>query len=502
MQGTVESFLDTMSTLTRAQALLLTSFVASFFPLSLALLLFNYAVLVLNPRKSLRRRIRSSPAFKAKTVLLTGVATPQGIRLARAFHDTGHNVIGANHQTRLLPIHTRFSVAVQRYHRLRFPAESSTDVGFATELTKLIENEKVDLWIDCSENTAPFVLAEARRKVTRETTCICFVPDENHAPAFESSSNFLTFASEHSLPVPDAYQVKSRADIHNILNRSQGKRRYVLNAPEAEKTNPRRMLPQHTVSQTYHEVSQVKIQQGSSWVLKQDVEGLARYQTFSIVVQGQIQAFAAFQVFPTGSLILLSTSSPLSQSMQRYLEAVAARLGSQFNSHLCLEFCVEERVTENGVDTRILPLTGRTSIDRSVCFFKGIDGSLDLVHAYLRALSSPMNGHSSSGDTKELQVSTPTTPPIGIYSLGADVLRLVMLPIVQLFKFKSTPITVLRSVFELLNHIVIWQDTTYDSDDPFPFWYIYQVYLPLQLLAGIFSGHQPHVDEMKLVMTA
>ena len=490
-----------MSTLTRAQALLLTSFVASFFPLSLALLLFNYAVLILNPRKSLRRRIRSSPAFKAKTVLLTGVATPQGIRLARAFHDTGHNVIGANHQTRLLPIHTRFSVAVQRYHRLRFPAESSTDVGFATELTKLIENEKVDLWIDCSENTAPFVLAEARRKVTRETSCICFVPDESQAPAFESSSKFLTFARDHSLPVPDAHQVKSRADIHNIINRSQGKRRYVLKAPDTEKTSPRRMLPRRTVSQTYHEVSQVSIPQGSSWILKQDVEGLARYQTFSIVVKGVLQTFAAFQVFPTGSLLLLSASSPLSQAMQCYLEATAARLGSSFDSHLCLEFCVEERVTENGVDTRILPLAGRTSIDRSVCFFKGIDGSLDLVHAYLRALSVPTNGHSSSMTAKELQASTPTTPPIGIYSLGADVLRLALTPIVQLFKLQSTPLAVIRSIFELLNHIVYWEESTYNTEDPFPFWYIYQVYLPLQLLAGIFSGHQPHVDEMKLVTT-
>ena len=490
-----------MSTLSRPQSLLLAGFIASFFPLSLALLLFNYAALVLNPRKSLRRRIRSSPAFEIKTILLTGVATPQGIRLARAFHDTGHNVIGANHQTRLLPIHTRFSVAVQRYHRLRFPATSSTKVGFATELTKLIEHEKVDLWIDCSENTAPLVLAEARRKVTRETNCICFVPDESQATAFESSSTFLTFAREHSLPVPDAHRVESRADIHNIINRSEGKRRYILNAPDTEKMNPRRILPQRTVSQTYHEVSQVKIQQGSPWMLKQDVEGLARYQTFSVVVKGQLQAFAAFQVFPTGSLIMLSASSPLSHSMERYLEAVAARLGSQFDSHLCLEFCVEERVTETGVDTRILPLAGRTSIDRSVCFFKGIDGSLDLVHAYLRALSPPTNGHLSPSKAEELQVSTPTTPPIGVYSLGADTLRLVLKPILQLFKFRSTPLAVLRSTFELLNHIVFWEETNHDINDPFPFWYIYQVYLPLQLLAGIFSGHQPYVDDMKLVTT-
>src|SRR2546429_4495707 len=70
----------------------------AFLPLSSSILAFSYVCNILIPQNGLRGKIRSSPRFRPKTILVTGVGTAKGLRIARAFYETGHRVIGADFQ--------------------------------------------------------------------------------------------------------------------------------------------------------------------------------------------------------------------------------------------------------------------------------------------------------------------------------------------------------------------------------------------------------------------
>jgi hypothetical protein len=37
----------------------------------------------------------------------------------------------------------------------------------------------------------------------------------------------------------------------------------------------------------------------------------------------------------------------------------------------------------------------------------------------------------------------------------------------------------------LLQHLSLWQDEIFNFQDPLPFWWSYQVYIPLRLLIGM-----------------
>ena len=158
----------------RPQSLLLAALAACVLPFSIGCLLFNYAILALAPRKTLRKAFRRTPGFKAKKILVTGIATPYGLRLARAFHQVGHNVVGADYQDTLLPLHTRLSISLLRFRRLK--AAGNTEL--AKELLAIVQIESASLWIDCSQTIPPTTLAAARNLIEQSTSCVCFAPSD------------------------------------------------------------------------------------------------------------------------------------------------------------------------------------------------------------------------------------------------------------------------------------------------------------------------------------
>src|ERR1700742_4193238 len=154
------------------QCLFLACVAATCLPLSTYLLFLNYLYISLFPRNPVRERLQKVPGFQSRTIFITGVNTPQGLRLARAFHDTGHKVIGGDCEPGGFPLHVRFSNALNRFYRP--PSEAHREAAYIEILVQIIEEEHADLWINCRSSACPRIEAQARNIIEQSTKCQCF----------------------------------------------------------------------------------------------------------------------------------------------------------------------------------------------------------------------------------------------------------------------------------------------------------------------------------------
>ena len=182
---------------TRSASLILASILL--LPLSTAILILSYATQVLVPQNALRRRIRRSPRFRPKTILVSGVGTPKGLRIARAFFETGHRVIGADFEPRGVPIHARFSKALSGFYRLRVPTAQSGATLYMRDLVSLVEKEDVDLWISCSEVISAIDDGQARELLEQRTNCQSMQVDAQTATYLDDQDEFIRYTKSLGL---------------------------------------------------------------------------------------------------------------------------------------------------------------------------------------------------------------------------------------------------------------------------------------------------------------
>jgi hypothetical protein len=168
-------------------------------PLSTAVLTFSYACNTLVPQNGLRRKIRSSPRFRPKTILVTGVGTARGLRIARAFYDTGHRVVGADFQPFGIPSAGRFSNALTAYYPLRMPNASSGATLYMRDLIRIVEDEKVQLWLSCSDVVSPTDDGQARELLAHRTNCKALQVDFETASKIKDSDEFVRYARSMGL---------------------------------------------------------------------------------------------------------------------------------------------------------------------------------------------------------------------------------------------------------------------------------------------------------------
>ncbi|KAK5053124.1 hypothetical protein LTR84_002098 [Exophiala bonariae] len=467
-------------------------------PISTFLLVVNYLYICLFPRHSIRRRLRTTRGFGPRTVLLTGVNTPQGLRLAGAFHDTGHNVIGLDYESGL-PTPARFSRAVHRFYPLRVPSVEGRRSEYVNHVTEIVEKERVDLWLNCITNADPDLESQVRTRIERITTCRCFALSLDDAPCFARKDKLLSYMQSLGLPVPEVHQVRSRDELHKVLNRSHGQRKYLLHATTKQEANNSRIrarLPRRTLSQTYNLVSRINITQSSPWVLEQDTDEMEKYSTFAITVRGEIKAFVASYSTDNSSFQLLDPDSALSQSMLRFVSSLVKSQGCNLTIHLNMDFRVEEWVTATGVVKTILPVDVSTQADVNTLLFRGIAGSAQLTRAYLACLQSADPKENPTTDVASSYpyyvsddgVSFPVFETFGVYNFGQMVHTLAVTPLRHLLTFKVGPRSFLKSLASLVDRLLHWTNDSYSIDDPLPFWWYHQVCVPLEILIRVITG--------------
>ena len=255
------------------------------------------------------------------------------------------------------------------------------------------------------------------------------------------------------------------------------------------------MLPQRTLSQTYQAVSSIKVSKDEPWIMQQYVTG-QEYQTCSIVIDGEVKAYVAC---PSGKGTLnyqaLNTDTGVGKAMLNFTKAFVAKAGTSYTGHLSFTFLIEERATENGIQQDILPTACTPQITTTMVLFAGTRGSVDLVRAYMNALAPSgdgINGYSGlthpdyfAGD---ISFPHPTAP--GLYFSGQDLVLFVLLPLLQLLTLRIGVMQFLQHCVTFLNHIIFWRDAVYEIWDPLPWFWLYHVYVPVQLLSCMWTGRK------------
>ena len=475
-------------------ALLATSL--SFLPISTSIVAFSYAASIIVPQNGLRRRIRQSRRFRPKTVLITGVGTAAGLRIARAFYETGHDVIGADFPVANIPVNARFSKAIKKFYRLRIPNERAGATLYMKDLINIVETEQVDLWISCTSQVSATEEGQARELLEHRTPCKSLQIDAASAGILGDEDEFVRYASSLGLPTPETHEVRSRAAVHNVLNQANGRKQYTMKAiagPSAVVKKPsRHMLPRRTLSQTYNHVSTIKISKDQPYVLQQYITG-EEYKTCSIVVDGELKAFVTCPAAQRPGLQALPTSSGVGKAMLNFVKTFIIKSSTPYTGHLSFNFLVEEMATERGIQQDILPIDCSPRTSSSLTLFARPRGSIDLVRAYLNALppsADGINGFSGLTDANyspgDVAVPSPTAP--GVYFSGQDFISLVLYPLLQLLTLKIGLLQFVHHCITFLNHVLFWREGTFEIWDPLPWFWLYHVYIPVQLLGSIWMG--------------
>ena len=119
--------------------------------------------------------------------------------------------------------------------------------------------------------------------------------------------------------------------------------------------------------------------------------------------------------------------------------------------------------------------------------FRGVEGSIDLARAYISVFGRSANGFIRGHD----DVSTPTLqaiPDRGVYAFGAACYQLLIEPLCRLLTFQASPFYVLGAAIAFARQVYLWDEALYDFHDPLPFWYFYQIYVPLRLVFSAVRG--------------
>lgn len=488
-----------MSLLKRIESILFVSLTLCCLPLSTLLLFLNCLCILLVPVKTLPFHDRHKiPRGGSRTLLLSGINTPLGLRLARAFREAGHRVVGADYEPGDIPSLARFSTALARFYPLRREFEDRQTVAYIRDLLYIIDEEDVDVWITCTSNADPNIEAQARHVIEMATRCHCFALRMDDAPYFLTRSAFLAHVKSIGLPTPEKYRVTSRDEIHKVLNKAQGVRRYLLHSPDeagGPVASTRTILPRRTLSQTYNTVSHVHIAKTALWRLDQDTDGLQKFSTFSVIARGRVTAFVASSSTDLGSHHALDPESALSQSMLRFVQIFASKHGINFSTHIGITFCVEEQVMETRVVKTILPVEISGHAHACVALFHGSEGSCQLSQAYLACLPPDIekrNGQTAPAltitqEAQDKKVVVPNSSSPGVYCFGQALLGLGCKPLATFISRRDSLTDCLGKWVLLLRYLLLWQEDTYSFQDPWPFWWSYQIYIPLRLVMAAIS---------------
>ena len=484
-----------------------------FFPLSTLILLFGYVgQSFFSSIDETRRRIRSRPSFRPKTILVTGVNMNKGLALARAFYEAGHDVIGADFEHYGVPIPGRFSRSLRKFERLPKPTEQDEGAAYFDTLVRIIHRERVDLWVNCAGLFTAMEEAQAKEVVERRSRCVAIQFDVATTSTLHQKHIFLQRTQELGLPVPETHHVTSKHDVLQILHgpaasdKSASKSatlpriKYIMKAVGIEDAfrSDLTLLPLPTMSETDNQISPLPISSSTPWVLQEFIQG-EEYCTHALVINNVVKAFVAC---PSSNLVLqykaLPSHSLLSVAMRRFTQEFVARSEPGMTGHLSFDFMIKEEASETGVHLGLRVIECNPRAHTAVVLLAA--RSQELTEAYLSALRPDIDGDGhyvpdltqrqslpNGSTSNQEKIVTPLENQPDVYWIGSEIVTLLFLPFVQgdfsLSKY-------LINIATLLQRVLFWTDGMYAIWDPLPFWWLYHVYWPGILVACAITGRK------------
>lgn len=428
-----------------------------------------------------------------KTVLVTGVSMAEGLALARLFHHTGHKVISADIHT-LAP--GRVSVAVERFYRLPSPGKTPfsndddiVDDPYALELLRIVKEENIDLWVSVSDITATVQDALAKDTIESQTSAKAIQLSAKHVRTFQQKKSFMEYTRSLELLTPDTEVIRSKSSIIDFLTKRGGLKTHpamnrFLIKPTSISGNVRHeipLLPLATEQDTLRSISGIPMGDGDEYIMQEYLHG-HEFCTHALVIQGRVRAFVAC---PSSDMPIhyqaLPPESPLSRFMLAFTETIAEAEGQGFTGHIGFNFMAK---TWNGGDSKhegvhVYPIECNPGVNAAIVLF---NDTPELVGEYLSVLQPD-----SQMTELEKPVLVPKNPK-KYYWIGQDLVQQFLSPTAE--RLARDPRDAARSgeVFSFMEHVRYWKDGTFEAWDPWPWWWLYHVYWPVQFLGDLLWG--------------
>ncbi|KAI9903992.1 hypothetical protein N3K66_000521 [Trichothecium roseum] len=468
--------------------------------LSLFLLPASTAFVVLvDLRSKLFRHgaVPSPTTHGRKTVLVTGVNMAKGLALARMFHLRGHRVIGADHHALSLGLASR---SIHKFYRLPNVSEAppiEEQDPYIDRLVSIVKAENVDLWISVSGVDAAVRDARAAEAVEIYTHAKAVQFKEADVRSLDSKDWFIKHVEELGLLIPETRSMDDKAELTKFLSDRSGlsaqpnKKLFIIKPSGVDDIHRFDMplLPLATEEQTLAAIESLPLAKGS-FVVQEFIHG-HEFCTHALIVRGRVRAFVAC---PSSAVLMhyaaLPMNSDLGREMLTFTEKVAAAGGHHFTGHLSFDFLVKANLPwedfKEDKEVKLYPIECNPRVHTAVVLF---NDTPKLVDEYLSALRAD----SYSEVTGEELPLSPKTPHIYYWS-GQDLVENGIYPLVQILTGNMTVNDCWTRLKTFSSHVMESKDGTFETWDPWPWWWLYHVYWPAQFASYLFAGRWSQVN--------
>ncbi len=230
-----------------------------------------------------------------KTVLISGGKMTKALALARAFHDAGHRVILVEASKYRLTGH-RFSRAVSAFHIVPSP----NDPGYAEALLRVVQAEKVDVYVPVCAPAASYPDAVAGELLAPLCEIVHGTPAQTKA--LDDKYEFSTMAAQAGLLVPECHRITSADQLREFDFDSRPGTSFVLKNLAYDPVNRLDLtrLPTRTTRELERFLADKPISDEYPWILQEFISG-REYCTHGTVRDGRVQVYcccpsSAFQI--------------------------------------------------------------------------------------------------------------------------------------------------------------------------------------------------------------
>ncbi|KAL3460851.1 hypothetical protein BJX64DRAFT_176221 [Aspergillus heterothallicus] len=419
-----------------------------------------------------RQQILRDEGFYPKTILVSGIDTPYGLRVARCCYFQGHRVIGADITGSRLTPGEGMSRAVFAYYRIQ-------KARYVSNLLDIVQREKVDIWIPSSQGASAADDAVCKQAIESRTSCKCITLDSDLSSQWSQPESFLEYLEGNSLPVVENHQVHSRDSIHRILHRSPTKVYHIRKNAAAVRQDTAIILPKRTLSSTYTQVSQIQVSKDSPWTMQQHAR-LGEFVAELLLASGLIAAITIRPANQQSDWGCSPLNEGLATAIHKLMERFAFTAGPRATGHLSVRLMVDEELGINSIRyaVHIAECTQGAASTKSLL---QTTPAHTLVSGYLAAVSEnnavsttspePLHTYPRTGITKD----TPQRPNLYQTVKGYDVRRVLpaLYPVAQKLDW---------AIEEANKLLVFWKNWRFSVDDPLPWWWHNHVFWPLQEL--------------------
>lgn len=446
----------------------------------------------------------------------------KGLTLARSFYLAGHRVIGADFEHPRIPCSGRFSRSLAAFYRLprvdgddnddsestKTNTNTNTNKVYSRALRDIIEAENVDLWVSCSGVASAVEDAQAKEFVESHTSCKCIQFDVATTAKLHNKRSFATACKKLGLSVPETHEVTSKRDVHRILAacaKSESPLRFILkpvgvdDAHRADMT----LLPLATKVETERHVYGLPISETSPWILQEYIPGGEEYCTHALVVRGEVKCFV---VCPSADMLMhytpVSPASPLWRAMLDFTAEFVRRSArpEDMTGHLSFDFMASEgmggdegrRKKKKKKEKRVFAIECNPRAHTAAVLFdhRGEEAEA-MVRAYLSAVEGTQKGEKTKSlASAEDSLVVPSNSTRSRYWIGHDVVSLLLYPGLRWGMGFTGFRCVLAAVLDLVSHVLLWKDGTFEIWDPLPAVLLYHVYWPLVMIEAWWYGRR------------